>query len=320
MGFPKQLSGRRPKLPQQPWQPRAVARARSVILALGSGPSGFPKHFGAGEWPDGATQSGGILGAAAGDVVSSLCRNMGGPDRQVPRQPSKVTGQPMAVLSTMAEDPASGRNGRFILQKRLYGQICRFRLRMADFTLSRTSSLSTARSARARRVPFFATRRIIKGLGLGLARRAARKLVPVVLTLGSGPSGFPRKLSARRPKLPRQPWQTRAVVRARSVIVALGAGASGFPTQLRGDGRSFRDSHGKPAPSFARAPLFWRWGLSRNNFPGDGQSICDSVPRARFRRFSAGEWPDGLPETSFRATQASATAMANPRRRSRALR
>ena len=115
--------------------------------------------------------------------------------------------------------------------------------------------------ARARRAPFFATRRIIEGLGLGLARRAARKLVPVVLTLGSGPSGFPRKLSARRPKLPRQSWQTRA-----------------FPKQLRGDGRSFRDSHGKPAPSFARAPLFWRWGLVRrafrNNFPGDGQSIC----------------------------------------------
>ena len=178
--------------------------------------------------------------------------------------------------------------------------------------------------ARARRVPFFATRRIVEGLGLGLARRAARKLVPVVLTLGSGPSGFPRKLSARRPKLPRQPWQTRAVVRARSVIVALGAGPSGFPKQLRGDGRSFRDSHGKPAPSFARAPLFWRWGLarraSRNNFPGDGQSICDSVPRARFRRISAGEWSDGLPETSFRATQASATAMANPRRCSCALR
>ena len=106
---------------------------------------------------------------------------------------------------------------------------------------------------------------------MGLARQAARKLVPVVLTLGSGPSGFPRKLSARRPKLPRQPWQTRAVVRARSVIAALGAGPSGFPKQFRGDGRSFRDSHGKPAPSFAHAPLFWRWGLarraSRNNFP-----------------------------------------------------
>ena len=97
-------------------------------------------------------------------------------------------------------------------------------------------------------------RRIVEGLGLGLARRAARKLVPVVLTLGSGPSGFPRKLSGRRPKLPRQPRRGR-------------------------------------------------------------------VARARSRNFDAGSWPVGLLETTFRATaEASATAMANPRRRTRALR
>ena len=96
-------------------------------------------------------------------------------------------------------------------------------------------------------MPFFATRRIIEGLGLGLARRAARKLIPVVLTLG-----FPRTLSRRRLKLPRQPGR---------------------------------------------------------------------VARARFRNFGAGSWPVELPETTFRATaEASATAMANPRRRSRALR
>ena len=89
---------------------------------------------------------------------------------------------------------------------------------------------------------------------MGLARRAARKLVPVVLTLGSGPSGFPRKLSGRRPKLPRQPRRGR-------------------------------------------------------------------VARARSRNFDAGSWPVGLLETTFRATaEASATAMANPRRRTRALR
>ena len=103
-------------------------------------------------------------------------------------------------------------------------------------------------------MPFFATRRSVEGLGFGLARRAARKLVPVVLTLGSGPSGFPRKLSGRRPKLPRQPRRGR-------------------------------------------------------------------VARARSRNFGAGSWPVGLPETTFRATaEASATAMANPRRRTRALR
>ena len=276
-----------PSLARAPlfWRWGLARRASRNILALGSGRTGFPKQV---SW-----------NAKRGDV-----------GRRRGRRGFKSMGQPMAVLSTIEGDPASGRNGRFILQKRLYGQIFRFRLRIADFTLSRTSSLSTARS-RQKPGPG-ASRNIFRDaknhrrFGLG-SRRAARKLVPVVLTLGSGPSGFQRKLSARRPKLPRQPWQTRA-----------------FPKQLRGDGRSFRDSHGKPAPSFARAPLFWRWGLARrafrNNFPGDGRSICDSVPRARFRPFSAGEWPDGLPETSFRATQASATAMANPRRRSRALR
>ena len=226
-------------------------------------------------------------------------------------------------------------------------------------------------------------RRIVEGLGLGLARRAARKLVPVVLTLGSGPSGFPRKLSGRRPKLPRQPrrgrvararfrnfgagswpvglpettfrataeasatavanprrrtralryfgaggwpvglpetilratakvlrqppsrslppfwrwgvagrasrnkfpsdakrgdlgrrqpWQTRADARARSVILALGSGPSGFPKQF--SGRSFRDSHGKPAPSLAHTPLFWRWGAGPTGFPKQVSERC----------------------------------------------
>ena len=253
---------------------------------------------------------------------------------------------------------------------------------------------------------------------MGLARRAARKLVPVVLTLGSGPSGFPRNLSGRRPKLPRQPrrgrvararsrnfdagswpvagfskqlsggrpklprqpWQTRAVARARSVILALGAGPSGFPTQFsgrrpkllrqppsrslpsfwrwglarrasrnkfpsdakRGDlgrrqpwqtravararsvisalgagpsgfpkqssGRSFRDSRGKPAPSLAHAPLFWRWGLarraSRNKFPSDAKrgileaaaahaarSLCRNTGGPDYQGRGPGQWP-----------------------------
>ena len=118
-------------------------------------------------------------------------------------------------------------------------------------------------------------RRIVEGLGLGLARRAARKLVPVVLTLGSGPSGFPKNLSGRRPKLPRQPRRGR-VARARSRNFDAGS---------------------------------WPVGLLETTFrataevPGDGQSFCDSLPRARFRRFGAGGWPDGLPETSFRAMQ-----------------
>ena len=144
--------------------------------------------------------------------------------------------------------------------------------------------------ARARRVPFFVMRRIIEGLGLGLARWAARKLVPrklsrrrlklprqpgrgaslalasVILALGAGPLGFPKQLSGRRLKLPRQPWQTRAVAHARSVILALGAGPSGFPRQF--SGRRPKLLRQPPSRSL---PSFWRWGLagraSRNKFP-----------------------------------------------------
>ena len=183
-----------------------------------------------------------------------------------------------------------------------------------------------------------------------LRRQAARKLVPVVLTLGSGPSGFPRKLSARqpwqtrrsralrycgsggwpvglpetisgrRPKLPRQPWQTHAVARARSVILA-----------KQFSGRRPKLLRQPPSRSL---PSFWRWGLARPGFPKQVSERCKAGgswtptamanPRRRtraLRYFGAGGWPVGLLETTFRATaEASATAMANPRRRTRALR
>ena len=68
------------------------------------------------------------------------------------------------------------------------------------------------------------------------------------------------------------------------------------------------DSHGKPAPSHARAPLFRRWGLarraSRNNLPGEASATAMANPRRRsrtLRYFGAGGWPVGLPETSFRS-------------------
>ena len=59
----------------------------------------------------------------------------------------------MAVLSSFinngrfikVEDQASGRNGRFINQKRTNDQISSFGLRMADFILSRIRSLSAAK-------------------------------------------------------------------------------------------------------------------------------------------------------------------------------
>ena len=145
-------------------------------------------------------------------------------------------------------------------------------------------------------------RRIVEGLGLGLARRAARKLVPVVLTLGSGPSGFPRNLSGRRPKLPRQPRRGR-VARARSRNFDAGS---------------------------------WPVGLLETTFRATAEASATAManPRRRtraLRYFGAGGWPVGLPETIFRATAKASerckaggswtpTAMANPRRRTRALR
>ena len=170
---------------------------------------------------------------------------------------------------------------------RLYGQIFRFRLRIADFTLSRTSSLSTARS---RQKPGLgASRTIFRdaknhrrfGLGSGpsgcpkaRSRRFDAGVGPVGLPektfcatakasatamanpcrrsralrhcgAGGWPVGLPETTSGRRPKLPRQPWQTRAVVRARSVILALGAGPSGFPKQFSGR----RPKHLRQRPS-----------------------------------------------------------------------
>ena len=113
-----------------------------------------------------------------------------------------------------------------------------------------------------------------------LARRAARKLVPVVLTLGSGPSGFERKLSGRRPKLPRQPRRGR-VARARSRNFDAGS---------------------------------WPVGLLETTFRATAEASATAManPRRRtraLRYFGAGGWPVGLPETIFRATaKASATA------------
>ena len=129
-------------------------------------------------------------------------------------------------------------------------------------------------------MPFFAARGIVEGLGLGLARRAARKLVPIVLTLGSGSSGFPRKLSGRRPKLPRQPRRGRV---ARARFRNFGAGS--WPVEL--PETIFRATAEASAPGMAN-------------------------PRRRtraLRYFGAGGWPVGLPDTIFRATaKASATA------------
>ena len=166
-------------------------------------------------------------------------------------------------------------------------------------------------------------RRIVEGLGLGLARRAARKLVPVVLTLGSGPSGFPRTLSGRRPKLPRQPRRGR-VARARSRNFDAGGWPVGLPETI------FRaTAKASATASLALASVVLALGVGPTGFPKQVSERCKAGeswtptamanPRRRtraLRYFGAGGWPVGLLETTFRATaEASATAMANPRRR-----
>ena len=133
---------------------------------------------------------------------------------------------------------------------------------------------------------------------------ASLALASVILALGAGPSGFPKQLSGRRPKLPRQPWQTRAVARARSVILALGAGPSGFP----GDGQS------SATASLALASVILALGAGRTGFPKQVSERCKARgswtptamanPRRRtraLRYFGARVWPVGLPETIFRA-------------------
>ena len=204
-------------------------------------------------------------------------------------------------------------------------------------------------------------RRIVEGLGLGLARQAARKLVPVVLTLGSGPSGFPRNLSGRRPKLPRQPRRGR-VARARSRNFDAGSwpvgllettfrataeasatamanprrrtralryfGAGGWPVGL--PETIFRaTAKASATASLALASVVLALGVGPTGFPKQVSERCKAGgswtptamanPRRRtraLRYFGAGGWPVGLLETTFRATaEASATAMANPRRR-----
>ena len=131
---------------------------------------------------------------------------------------------------------------------------------------------------------------------------ASLALASVVFALGGGPTGFPKQVSERCKA--GGSWTPTAMAnprrRARSVILALGAGPSGFPKQS--SGRSFRDSHGKPAPSLAHAPLFWRWGLarraSRNKFPSDAKrgdlggrrGICGPKPMSQHGR-GPGQWP-----------------------------
>ena len=161
---------------------------------------------------------------------------------------------------------------------------------------------------------------------MGLARRAARKL-PVVLTLGSGPSGFPRTLSGRRPKLPRQPRRGATLALA-PVILTLGAGPSGFSKQLsERRPKLSRQPWQTRAVARARSVILALGAVarraSRNNFPGDGQSATASLALASVV-LALGVGPTGNPKQVSERCKAGGswtpTAMANPRRRTRALR
>ena len=133
---------------------------------------------------------------------------------------------------------ASGRNGRFINQKRTSGQIFKFGLRMADFILSRIRSLSAAKPShfyqglaegqlyqgRPAAVAVYQNRwQFYQGRPAYRAVARARSVVPA---LGAGPSGFPKQFSGRRP------ISATASLALASVILALGGGRTGLPKQV----------------------------------------------------------------------------------------
>ena len=166
--------------------PTASLALASVVLALGGGRTGFPKRASKaeGSWTASGRNgrfinqkrtSGQIskFGLQMADFILSRIRRLSAvkPSHFYPglAEWQLYQGRPAAMAVYQSrwqlcqgrpaygrfikngrcvkiEDQASGRNGRFINQKRANGQICRFGLRMVDFILSRTSSLSTARS------------------------------------------------------------------------------------------------------------------------------------------------------------------------------
>ena len=301
-GFPRNLSGRRPKLPRQPRRGR-VARARSRNFDAGSWPVGLLettfrataeasatamanprrrtralRYFGAGGWPVGLPETifraTAKASATASLALASVVLALGVGPTGFPKQVSE------RCKAGESWTPTAMANPRRRTRALRYFGAGGWPVGLLETIFRATAEASATAMANPRR--------------------------RIILALGAGPSGFPKQFSGRRPKLlrqppsrsrwglarrasrnkfpsdakrgdlgRRQPWQTRAVARARSVISALGAGPSGFRKQS--SGRSFRDSHGKPAPSLAHAPLFWRWGLarraSRNKFPSDAKRM-----------------------------------------------
>ena len=99
-------------------------------------------HSGAGGWPVGLPEK--IIratakaSATASLALASVVLALGGGRTGFPKQVSER-------CKAEGSWTASGRNGRFINQKRTNGQISKFGLQMADFTLSRIRRLSAVK-------------------------------------------------------------------------------------------------------------------------------------------------------------------------------
>ena len=96
--------------------------------------------------------------------------------------------------------------------------------------------------------------------------------------------GFPKRFSGRRPKLAREPWQTRAVARARSVILALGLARLASRNSFPGDCQSCKAvaavSRARARPVAAMAVLLTRSGQIAR-FDRFGLRMADILPRIR---------------------------------------
>ena len=258
-GFPRKLSRRRLTLPRQPGRGASLALA-SVILALGAGPLGFPKQL------SGATAEASATAMANPRRRSRALRYSGARGWPVglPERIFRVTAKASATASlalasvVLALGGVRAADGRFHIvpyKEFISGQAKPFLSNPCRIaTLSRPASRS-GRFAKPRR-----------GASLALAS--------VILALGAGPL-LPE---TTYPKLPRQPWQTRAVARTRSVILALG----------------------------------WPVGLPETIFRATAKASATASLALASVVLALG-WPDGLPETSFRAMKAEGSWKASGR-------
>ena len=151
-------------------------------------------------------------------------------------------------------------------------------------------------------MPFFATRRIIEGLGLG-GPSGCPKARSRRFDVGVGPVGLPEKTFWATAEASATASEGR-VARARFRNFGAGSWPVGLPeATFWATAEASATAMANPRRRSRTLRNFgaggWPVGLPETIF----RSFCDNLPRARFRRFGAKEWPDGLSERSFRATQ-----------------